>query len=500
MGAVTKPSDAAPPSSRRVRARRLGMGAVVVVAALAIPGGAAVQMMSSRALTRLESSPRAGDVAFDDLAIDEPTPGEVVAAGYAPDPGFFSDDEIDDNLTASGIPKVALNAYVGAEHESADADPRCGIRWSLLAAIGRVESDHGRFGGAQLRADGYGTKPIRGLPLDGRPGLALVRDTDKANLDGDPVYDRAVGPMQIIPSTWRNVGIDGNDDGRRDPNNIFDAAWGAGVFLCAGGGDLDDPRQEAAAVRHYNHTDEYVRVVLTLAAAYEDSDYDPTPNDDPDLGSGAGQDYDFDDLGFDDSRPFDDSFGFGDAPTGAGSLGAGAPSPAPRPAPAPAPKSPPPVAPAPRPVPKPRPPTPTTTAPKPPVVTAPPTTRPSPPTTRPTPPTTPPAPTTTTPPTTTPAPPTTAPTPPTTAPGPPPSTPETPPGTTPDAGAPGAGPAGSGVVDEALPPASVGWSQTMLKFVTETVAARQATAAPPQSDAQGGVTTTITAEASSDPR
>jgi membrane-bound lytic murein transglycosylase B len=463
---------------RSGRARRLGLAAVIVLAALAVPGGAAMQVMSARAmadLSRTMGEPDAGDTFFDDLEIDEPTPDEVVAAGFAPDPGFFSDAEISGNLGASGIPQVALDAYVRAEDVSADRDPECGIRWSLLAAIGRVESDHGRFGGAQLRADGYGTKPIRGLPLDGRPGLALVRDTDKGSLDGDAVYDRAVGPMQIIPSTWRNVGVDGNDDDRRDPNNIFDAAWGAGVYLCAGNADLTDPMQEAAAVRRYNHTDEYVRVVISLAAAYENSDYDPTPGDDPDRGSGRGGDYDFDDLGFDDGlSSFDDSFGFEDVTPGGGG-GTVVPTPRPPSAP-PAPK------PAPRPTPsipapKPQPPAPTTTTPKPPAPrptpSLPPTTRPTPPTTRPTPPT----PTTTTPPTT--APPTTTPvpTPPTTAPDPGPTPPTTVP-TTPPPGDPAPGDPGGGDV-ESDPPASVGWSRTMLDFVTETVAARQAACPAP---------------------
>jgi hypothetical protein len=191
-------------------------------------------------------------------------------------------------LGESGIPDVALRAYKRAESQLGVRRPSCRLSWTLLAAIGRVESNHGRFGGAQLRSDGSGTRPIRGIPLDGRPHVALIRDTDGGALDGDPTYDRAVGPMQFIPSTWRAVAVDGNGDGQRDPNNIYDAAQGAGGYLCAGGGDLRDPAQAARAVRRYNNADTYVRVVLSLAQQYLTGDVtivpssgDPAPNDQP---------------------------------------------------------------------------------------------------------------------------------------------------------------------------------------------------------------------------
>ena len=174
-----------------------------------------------------------------------------------------------DALGHSGIPEVAVKAYQQAAARLATSNPSCGLRWTLLAAIGRVESNHGRFGGAELREDGYGTKRIRGIPLDGRPNVALIRDTDGGALDGDQVFDRAVGPMQFIPSTWRSVAVDGNGDGLRDPNNIFDAALGAGVYLCAGDADLRGLADRIQAVRRYNNADEYVRLVLRLAEAYE---------------------------------------------------------------------------------------------------------------------------------------------------------------------------------------------------------------------------------------
>jgi hypothetical protein len=172
-------------------------------------------------------------------------------------------------LGESGIPDVAVRAYKKAEARLAVSDPGCGVPWTLLAAIGRVESNHGRFGGAQLRDDGSATRRIRGIPLDGRPNVALIRDSDGGALDGDTRYDRAVGPMQFIPSTWRAVNADGNGDGFADPNNMFDAAQGAAQYLCTGTSNLRDPARAAQAVRRYNNADSYVRVVLGLARMYQ---------------------------------------------------------------------------------------------------------------------------------------------------------------------------------------------------------------------------------------
>jgi membrane-bound lytic murein transglycosylase B len=193
---------------------------VAVLALVPVGSDAARNAMSGAGWDRLGGAlgtSVSGDVDFDELAISEPLPDDVVDAGFAPDPEFFSDDEITDNLGDSGIPEVALDAYLDGADLTNSIEPDCGLPWSVLAAIGRVESDHGRFGGAQLRVDGYGTKPIRGIALDGRPGIALVRDTDRGALDGDDIYDRAVGPMQIIPSTWDAIGVDANDDGRPTP-------------------------------------------------------------------------------------------------------------------------------------------------------------------------------------------------------------------------------------------------------------------------------------------
>ena len=170
-------------------------------------------------------------------------------------------------LAANGIPNVALNAYRVAAARMTNSSPECGIDWSLLAGIGRVESNHGRFGGASLNPDGTSTPKIMGPPLNG-VGFAFIRDTDGGAFDGDPSYDRAVGPMQFIPSTWQAYGADADGNGTADPFNINDAALAAAHYLCVAGGNLRTDAGQRQAVMAYNHSDSYVNEVLALAHAY----------------------------------------------------------------------------------------------------------------------------------------------------------------------------------------------------------------------------------------
>ena len=170
-------------------------------------------------------------------------------------------------LAANGIPQVALNAYRIAAARINQSLPGCGIDWSLIAAIGRVESDHGQFAGAALRADGTSTPPIIGPALNGR-GFAYIADTDHGLFDGDTVYDRAVGPMQFIPSTWASYAVDGNGDGTATPMDINDASLAAAHYLCIAGGDLRSVDGQSRAVLAYNHSDAYLAEVLALARGY----------------------------------------------------------------------------------------------------------------------------------------------------------------------------------------------------------------------------------------
>jgi hypothetical protein len=167
-----------------------------------------------------------------------------------------------------GIPAVALSAYQRAAAVIDAADDGCHLRWPLLAAIGRVESDHGRHAGGQLSEDGVARPSIFGPLLDGRRGTTRIADTDGGLFDRSTALDRAVGPMQFIPSTWLIVGVDGDGDQQRDPQDIDDAALAAAVYLCSGEGDLSAATDAGAAVYRYNHSASYVGLVMRIAREY----------------------------------------------------------------------------------------------------------------------------------------------------------------------------------------------------------------------------------------
>jgi hypothetical protein len=159
------------------------------------------------------------------------------------------------------IPPAYLAMYEGAVQRQCP-----GLPWSVLAAIGKVESDHGRIGGGQLQPDGSVRPRIIGVALDGSPGVMRIADTDRGRYDGDTVYDRAVGPMQFIPSTWSSYGIDASGNGIADPHNALDAIHAAAIYLCANG--AGDPERVSSAILAYNRSTAYRDRVLELAAGY----------------------------------------------------------------------------------------------------------------------------------------------------------------------------------------------------------------------------------------
>ncbi len=176
--------------------------------------------------------------------------------------------ELVSSLAANGIPSVALAAYQHAAAQYDAVAPSCKLTWPLLAAIGRVESNHGQFAGAILHTDGTSTPRIIGIPLNGNGTAVITATTLGVVLDGDPKYDHAVGPMQIIPSTWSSYALAATGHTTADPFNIFDAAATAARYLCVAGGDLSTLSGQQRAVLAYNHSDEYLSTVLSLEAKY----------------------------------------------------------------------------------------------------------------------------------------------------------------------------------------------------------------------------------------
>jgi membrane-bound lytic murein transglycosylase B len=165
------------------------------------------------------------------------------------------------------LPLVVLDAYYKASQHLAFDEPACGISWWGLAGIGYIESGHGTFGDSTVLANGDLSTPITGIPLDGTNNTAHIGDSDGGTYDGDPLYDRAVGPMQFIPQTWESWKRDGNGDGAYDPQNLYDAAYAAAAYTCAGGPMRSD-EDLSRGYFSYNHDAAYVAVVLARAKSY----------------------------------------------------------------------------------------------------------------------------------------------------------------------------------------------------------------------------------------
>ncbi|WP_243718205.1 lytic transglycosylase domain-containing protein [Actinomadura sp. 7K534] len=118
-------------------------------------------------------------------------------------------------------------SYMDLYKQAAGTCP--GLSWTVLAAIGQVESSHGRNVG--------------------------------------PSSAGALGPMQFMPATWKAYGVDGDRDGKADIMNPYDAIPGAANYLCANGAGKGG-KQLYNAIWHYNHAHWYVQKVLNLAKAY----------------------------------------------------------------------------------------------------------------------------------------------------------------------------------------------------------------------------------------
>lgn len=129
------------------------------------------------------------------------------------------------DIVSQPVDELSLKRYKKLYEEAAE-EYGFGEDWYVLAAVGKVESDHGQNMG--------------------------------------PSSAGALGPMQFMPSTWESYGLDANKDGRANIMDPEDAIPAAARYLKAGGA----PDDWYEALFTYNHAGWYVEKVLKVAEKY----------------------------------------------------------------------------------------------------------------------------------------------------------------------------------------------------------------------------------------
>ena len=257
---------------RQVGPAAVAVAAMAVLSASGPPGAGSPMSVTPRAqrspVVLHESVPAL--FAFDDLA-----PAEAVArfgnrtaiplaAPSAAKPKRPPQSGTVASMPAAGTPQAVLAAAYRRAVSRAPAG--CHLEVAHLAAVGQVES--GSIGGRTVTSDHRVVPAIFGPLLDGGP-FAVIRDSDGGAYDGASDYDRAMGPLQFLPGTWSWAGRDGDGDGRRDPQNVFDAASATADYLCHGGRDLARSGDLRAAVLSYNQSGAYHAAVLEWVSYFQ---------------------------------------------------------------------------------------------------------------------------------------------------------------------------------------------------------------------------------------
>ncbi|MEZ5379924.1 MAG: D-alanyl-D-alanine carboxypeptidase family protein [Acidimicrobiales bacterium] len=163
----------------------------------------------------------------------------------------------------------AIPEHVAEVYDYAAATAPCPVPFSVVAGIGAVTSDHTRVGGdSRLLSDGASEPTIVYEQLAPTAPSGRLPDTDAGAIDGVADADITVGPMQFLPATWVQFGVDGNGDGTTDPNNLWDAAASAANRLCAASVDTD---LEGALTAYFGTEDynDWVIESIDAAAAWQ---------------------------------------------------------------------------------------------------------------------------------------------------------------------------------------------------------------------------------------
>lgn len=134
-------------------------------------------------------------------------------------------------VALADIPANMLALYL-------DAGQTRGIDWAIIAAIGKIESDHDRS-----------------------TAIGVHSGVNFAHCCAGPMQFSVIGPGG---GTWGAYGVDGNHDGAKDVYDPADAVPAAADYLKASGA----PGDYSAAIFAYNHSPVYVADVLAKAAEY----------------------------------------------------------------------------------------------------------------------------------------------------------------------------------------------------------------------------------------
>jgi membrane-bound lytic murein transglycosylase B len=245
--------------------RKFVAGAIVAVACVGALAGCAGGSAPSSAHSG--GATHAPVITFARQASPPPLAATPTGPGYV---GMIDSSWALATSEATGIPRRAVLAYAGAAVRAAEVYPDCGIGWNTLAGIGLIESDHGSFGGSSIGADFRVNPDIYGPILDGGD-TANIPDTDEGLIDGITQFDRAVGPMQLIPATWASWPSDGNGDAVPDPQNIADESIAAANSLCRASGGMSTPDGWRAGIASYNAGSAYLKAVASAAQRYVDA-------------------------------------------------------------------------------------------------------------------------------------------------------------------------------------------------------------------------------------
>ncbi len=156
-------------------------------------------------------------------------------------------------VSPAGVPARAAQAYQAAAG-------RCpGLDWTLIAAIGAVETRHGQHGGTTIDPGTGEVRPwIHGPALDGDNGTAAIPIGQWAGWWGlTGPWQQAVGPMQFLPTTFDAHAVDADQDGTANPHDIDDAAATTASYICSSAGDQVDGTAEIARIYNPGDAENY---------------------------------------------------------------------------------------------------------------------------------------------------------------------------------------------------------------------------------------------------